>query len=83
MIYRISNILSRLEKVKQTTSDQFVACCQAHNDKSHSLSIRTPQTIRKWHCLDCAPMDIRPIKINWRLSWKVSDIQKLLEGSTI
>ena len=40
MIYRISNILSRLEKVKQTTSDQFVACCPAHNDKSPSLSIK-------------------------------------------
>ena len=44
---------------------------------------RSPQTIRKWHCLDCAPMGIRPIKINGRLSWRVSDIQKLMEGATL
>ena len=44
---------------------------------------RSPQTLRKWHCLDCAPMGIRTIKINGRLAWRVSDLQKLLEGATI
>lgn len=41
---------------------------------------RAPQTLRKWACLDCAPMGIRPIRINGRLAWKVSDLQMLLEG---
>jgi hypothetical protein len=44
---------------------------------------RSAQTLRKWHCLDCAPMGIRPIKINGRLAWRVSDLQKLLGGATI
>jgi hypothetical protein len=42
---------------------------------------RTPQTLRKWACLDCAPNGIRPIRINGRLAWRVTDLQKLLEGN--
>lgn len=41
---------------------------------------RAPQTLRKWACLDCAPMGIRPLRINGRLAWRVSDLQMLLEG---
>jgi hypothetical protein len=41
---------------------------------------RAPQTLRKWACLDCAPMGIRPIRINGRLAWKVSDLNTLLGG---
>jgi hypothetical protein len=40
---------------------------------------RAPQTLRKWACLDCATRGIRPICINGRLAWKVSDLQMLLE----
>lgn len=39
---------------------------------------RAPQTLRKWACLEDGP--IRPIRINGRLAWKVSDLQKLLNG---
>jgi hypothetical protein len=39
---------------------------------------RSPQTLRKWACLDCAPMGIRPIRINGRLSWKVTDLMMIL-----
>ena len=39
---------------------------------------RTPQTLRKWACLENGP--IRPIRINGRLAWKVSDLQALLSG---
>jgi hypothetical protein len=39
---------------------------------------RAPQTLRKWACLECGP--IRPIRINGRLAWRVSDLQKLLDG---
>ena len=39
---------------------------------------RAPQTLRKWACLETGP--IRPIRINGRLAWKVSDLQTLLSG---
>jgi hypothetical protein len=40
---------------------------------------RAPQTLRKWASLENGP--IRPIRINRRLAWLVSDLQALLEGS--
>jgi hypothetical protein len=39
---------------------------------------RQPQTLRKWACLENGP--IRPIRINGRLAWRVSDLQKILNG---
>ena len=35
-------------------------------------------TLRKWACLENGP--IRPVRINGRLAWHVSDLQKLLQG---
>jgi hypothetical protein len=37
---------------------------------------RKPQTLRKWACLENGP--IRPIRINGRLAWRVSDVQALM-----
>lgn len=39
---------------------------------------RSPQTLRKWACLENGP--IRPIRIHGRLAWKVSDLEQLLRG---
>ena len=39
---------------------------------------RSPQTLRKWACLENGP--IRPIRINGRLAWRVSDLEELLRG---
>lgn len=39
---------------------------------------RAPQTLRKWACLENGP--IRPVRINGRLAWRVSDLQALLNG---
>lgn len=39
---------------------------------------RKPQTLRAWACLENGP--IRPIRISGRLSWRVADIQRVLEG---
>lgn len=39
---------------------------------------RRPQTLRKWACLENGP--IRPIRINGRLAWRVSDLNLLLAG---
>jgi len=37
---------------------------------------RKPQTLRVWACLENGP--IKPIRINRRLAWKVSEIKNLL-----
>jgi len=42
---------------------------------------RRPQTLRKWACLETGP--IRPIRINGRLAWRVSDLQTLLNGGQV
>jgi hypothetical protein len=49
-------------------------------DKAATYINRKPQTMRKWACLDCAPSGIRPIRINGRLAWRISDLRLLLEG---
>ncbi len=47
-------------------------------DEAAAAINRAPQTLRKWACLECGP--IRPIRINGRLAWRVSDLQALLSG---
>ena len=39
---------------------------------------RKPQTLRTWACFEHGAM--RPVRINGRLAWKVSDIKNLLNG---
>jgi hypothetical protein len=36
----IDNLLSRLQKVKRTGNDSWMACCSAHDDRSPSLAIK-------------------------------------------
>lgn len=45
-------------------------------DAAEALN-RRPQTLRKWACLG-GP--IRPVRINGRLAWRLSDIRRLIEG---
>ena len=40
---------------------------------------RKPQTLRGWACLENGP--IHPVRINGRLAWRVSDVEKLLNGN--
>ncbi|WP_085503667.1 hypothetical protein [Burkholderia pseudomallei] len=47
-------------------------------DEAAAAINRKPQTLRKWACLENGP--IRPVRINGRLAWKVTDIQALLNG---
>ena len=37
---------------------------------------RRPQTLRSWACLENGPL--RPIRINGRLAWSVSELRRLL-----
>lgn len=50
------------------------------NEAAAALN-RKPQTLRKWACLENGP--IRPVRINGRLAWRVSDIQALLSGEAV
>lgn len=45
------------------------------NEAAHQIN-RRPQTLRRWACLGDGP--IRPVRINGRLAWKVSDLRTLL-----
>ena len=36
----VTNILSRLERVRERSADQWSACCPAHDDKSPSLALK-------------------------------------------
>ena len=47
-------------------------------DQAAAAINRASQTLRKWACLENGP--IRPVRINGRLAWRVSDLQKLLAG---
>lgn len=40
---------------------------------------RASQTLRTWACFENGP--IKPVRINGRLSWRVSDLVSLLGGS--
>ena len=46
-------------------------------EAAHYLN-RRPQTLRAWACLENGAL--RPVRINGRLAWKVSDIRALLNG---
>lgn len=46
----LDNLLGRLERVKRVKSDQFVACCPAHDDSSPSLAIRDMGARVLVHC---------------------------------
>jgi len=50
--------------------------------KAGEIIGRSPQTLRKWHCLDIAPLGIRPIRIKGRLAWRVTDLKMILERNT-
>lgn len=54
------NLLSRLDKVKQTGHGKWIACCPAHGDKSPSLSIReTDDGTILVHCFaGCSAVEI-------------------------
>lgn len=47
-------------------------------DAAAALLNRKPQTLRKWASCENGP--IRPIRINGRLAWRISDLQALLNG---
>ena len=45
-------------------------------DEAAAAINRKPQTLRKWACLENGP--IRPVRINGRLAWPVSELRRVL-----
>jgi len=52
-------LLPRLDRVKQTGPDSWLACCPAHDDRSPSLSIKQADDRLLLHCfVGCEPGDV-------------------------
>ena len=49
-------------------------------DTAHAAFVlsRRPQTLRAWACLENGPL--RPVRINGRLAWPVSELLRVLAG---
>ena len=56
----IQNILSRLDKVRQTGKDQYRACCPGHQSQGQTLSLRELDTGSiLLHCFaGCSPVEV-------------------------
>ena len=39
---------------------------------------RRPQTLRGWACAETFPDGLRPVRINGRLAWPVSELRRVL-----
>ncbi|HIK68234.1 MAG TPA: DNA primase, partial [Flavobacteriales bacterium] len=46
----INNLINRLDKVKQTGKDRYIARCPSHEDRSPSLAIREVDDRVLIHC---------------------------------
>lgn len=91
--YRLAVLLSRspsevvpkrvlaMHKVKDLASQPAGLPEVLPTKQAAPLINRAPQTLRKWACLECGPL--RPIRINGRLAWRVSDLEKLLLGEVV
>ena len=49
----IDIFLMKLEKVKSTGSNKWMACCPVHSDKTPSLAIRLIDDRLLFHCFGC------------------------------
>jgi hypothetical protein len=58
-------------------TDQEIPTVLTTNEAAKAIN-RQPQTLRKWACLETGP--ISPVRINGRLAWKKSDLEKLING---
>lgn len=54
---RANKVLERLEGVKQTAANQWIACCPAHKDRRPSLSIKEADDRLLIHCFGGCHID--------------------------
>jgi len=75
----LKNQLMRLESsVAQFAPLELVTRPTLPTDAAAYYLNRQPQTLRAWACLENGAL--RPIRINGRLAWPVSEIKSLLNG---
>lgn len=71
-----------MSAIVQTVPDGLAAVAHGRDvlptDEAASVINRRAQTLRKWACLENGP--IRPIRINGRLAWRVTDLAVILNG---
>lgn len=69
-----------MNTLQSITVSSVARCIEAvlPTDEAAAALNRRPQTLRKWAGRENGP--IRPVRINGRLAWKVSDIRALLNG---
>jgi hypothetical protein len=56
----IQRFLSKLDKVRSTGTDRYIACCPSHRDKSPSLSVtyKNGKVLMHCHSHGCSPLAI-------------------------
>ncbi len=56
----VNDLLSRLQRVRKTGADRWIACCPAHDDRSPSLTVRQVEDGRILvHCFSgCGAADV-------------------------
>lgn len=77
----MSELHSSLNIISQALSAKNKIPLVLPTNEAASVLNRRPQTLRAWACLENGP--IRPIRINGRLAWRVSDIQSLLSDKVL
>ena len=58
----VEELLDRLEKVKSTGRDKWVACCPVHGDKNPSMSIAEKDGRVLCHCFSCGANGIEVVQ---------------------
>ena len=58
----IGELLDRLEKVRPTGKDKWVACCPVHGDKNPSMSVAEKDGRVLCHCFSCGANGLEVIQ---------------------
>ena len=58
----IEELLDRLEKVRPTGKDRWVACCPVHGDKNPSMSVAEKDGRVLCHCFSCGANGLEVIQ---------------------
>jgi hypothetical protein len=69
----------RQASMASRVADLYPEAAAVSTEKAAKALDKRPQTLRRWACFESGP--IRPVRINGRLLWRVSDLERLLEGA--
>lgn len=74
-------ILQRLDKVKKTGSDKWLACCPSHDDRSPSLAIKYTDEKILLHCFAGCSVDEIVASLGHELSDLMPDRPQYQKGT--